>query len=569
MSPREPFSRAVAILRAILYLRISDLTDTSTSIPRQEKAGRGRADDLGADVIKVFKDEDKSGFHTYVNRPDWEAALTMLRERLADVLIVFKVDRATRQGIPQASEIIRIVYETGCRFISIADGIDSDNEGWEIQLTLAAHQAHKESKNTSIRVTDLRADERDEGRWMGSRPYGFIVTPERKLTPHPEESEIIRTVVAKLLDGQSLRSVAKWINDQGHDSPRWASRKQRIAQLEAKGEPLKAQKLREKPIKTPNSWSWPVVRQLVISPTLAGYLPHKGEVHRHTLTGEMVRISEEIISFADHTRLRSMFGSRVPVHWTRDATPGSKSKETGRAVTGLMSDYFDCGECGSRISYDTAFVRKGEVWPRYRCIRRHFSGRCPGVLISGTHADALVTEAMINRLGALDDDDPAILAIAQRWADMKHPDRKARRSQLEALIREEEQFLDRLEDEKLNGLFQGTRGEGRFKRRYDVSNGRLDGYEKELMELPEGQALDITFLRDTELFKEAWANWPLAERREIVGLVLERAWVFKARKTGVRPSFDRFRFWWVGEERPEGLTFPSTLAEADAKPAPA
>ncbi|WP_328621035.1 hypothetical protein [Streptomyces sp. NBC_00354] len=82
-------------------------------------------------------------------------------------------------------------------------------------------------------------------------------------------------------------------------------------------------------------------------------------------------------------------------------------------------------------------------------------------------------------------------------------------------------------------------------------------------------SLDITFLRDTELFKEAWANWPLAERREIVGLVLERAWVIKARKTGVRPSFDRFRFWWVGEERPEGLTFPTTLAEADAKPTPA
>ncbi|MET9693075.1 recombinase family protein [Streptomyces sp. NPDC006514] len=132
--------------------------------------GPGRGSDQGLQGRgKVFKGEDKSGFHTYVNRPDWEAALTMLRERLADVLIVFKVDRATRQGIPQASEIIRIVYETGCRFISIADGIDSNNEGWEIQLTLAAHQAHKESKNTSIRVTDLRADERDEGRWMGSR----------------------------------------------------------------------------------------------------------------------------------------------------------------------------------------------------------------------------------------------------------------------------------------------------------------------------------------------------------------------------------------------------------------
>ncbi|WP_338671762.1 hypothetical protein V1460_02120 [Streptomyces sp. SCSIO 30461] len=47
MSPREPFSRAISPLRAIPYLRISDLTDTSTSVPRQEKAGRTKAEDLG------------------------------------------------------------------------------------------------------------------------------------------------------------------------------------------------------------------------------------------------------------------------------------------------------------------------------------------------------------------------------------------------------------------------------------------------------------------------------------------------------------------------------------------
>ncbi|MFK0293604.1 recombinase family protein [Streptomyces sp. NPDC090442] len=553
-----------AMLRVILYCRISDLTDTSTSIPRQEKAGRAKTEDLDGEVVKVFTDEDKSGYHAYVERPDWDAALDMLRDRLADVLIVFKVDRATRQGIPQASEIIRVVYETGCRFISIADGIDSNNEGWEIQLTLAAHQAHKESKNTSIRVTDLRADERDEGRWMGSRPYGFLATPERKLVHNEAETEIIREIVKKLLDPAapaSLRSIARWLNEQGYDCPRWAHRKIRIARLEAKGEPLKAQKLREKPLKSPNSWSWPVVRQLVTSVVMAGYLPHKGEIYRHSLTGEMVRVGPEIISLADSTRLRAMFGKKVPVHWTRSAIPSSRSKATGRAVTGLLTDFLHCGECGARESYDAYWIRNGKPWPRYRCLRRQFAGRCPGTLMKGTYADEIVTHAVVSRLSLLDDDHPALLSIAERWADVQHPERVTRRRELEARIQEEEQFLDRLEDEKLNGLFKGTRGEARFRSRYDASNDRLEQYERELAEIPSGQALDITFLRDTVLLEEAWEDWPLSERREILGLVLERAWLFKARTSGVRPSMDRFRFWWVGDPEPTDIGVPMTLTE--------
>ena len=552
------------LLRAILYLRISDLTDTSTSVERQEKGGRRKADDLSASVVRVFKDEDKSGFHTYVRRPEWDAALDMLRQRLADILIVFKVDRATRQGIPQAAEIIQIVYQTGCRFISIADGIDSNNEGWELQLTLAAHQAHTESKNTSTRVTDLRADERDAGRWMGSRPYGFIVTPERKLELHKEEAKVIKAVVKLLLDPvepRTLRSVAKWLNEKGHDSPRWAGRKYRIAQLEAKGEPLKAQKLREKPLKTPNSWSWPTVRQLVTSVVMTGFLPHQGDIYRHSETGEMVRVGPEIISMADSTRLRALFGSRVPVHWTRSAVPGARSQDTKRPVTGLLVDYLYCGECGARETHDAYWVRNGKPWPRYRCNRRHFSGRCPGTLMKGPIADALVTHAVFEKLASMSDDDPGALAIAERWAELRHPDRVMRRRELEARIVDEEQFLNRLEDEKLEGLFRGTRGEARFRQRYDASQGRLEQYEAELASIPKAATLDVTPFHEIELFQEAWERYDLAEKREILGLVLNRAWLFKAPTSGVKPTLDRFRFWWVGEEEPKDIGVPMTITE--------
>jgi len=566
VSHREVRARAARpALRAILYLRISDLTDTSTSMARQEKAGRSKAHDLDAGVTQTFKDVDKSGYHAYVQRPGWEAALSTLRERRADVLIVFKVDRATRQGIPQASEIIRVVYETGCRFISLADGIDSEHEGWELQLTIAAHQAHRESKNAAFRVADLRADERDAGRWMGPRPYGFLVTPDRKLEVNEEEAEVIRSAVRKLLDGESLRSVAAWVNAEGHDSLRWASRKIRIAQLEAKGEPLKAEKLRGKPLQGPNSWSWPVVRNLVLSPLMTGYLPHKGEIHRHSLTGEMVRVGPEIIPLADHTRLRGMFGTRVPVHWTREAAPGSRSKATGRAATGLLSDFLHCDECGARMSYDAYWIRDGKPWPRYRCARRQMSGRCPGTLMKGDHADALVGGALIDHLNALADGSPALLALAERWADLRHPERRAQRRELQARIQNEEAYLDRMEDEKLNGLFRGERGERRFRRRYDACNERLEQYEEELAALDRAPAPDLAFVRDAELFEEAWKGRALNERREILGLALNRAWLFKARTSGVKPSVDRFRFWWAGEPEPTDVGLP-LLCVPDGRP---
>lgn len=565
MARLEAVARA---LRIILYLRISDLTDTSTSIPRQEKACRAKAETLGGEVVAAYKDEDKSGYHTHVERPAFNRALADLRERKADVLVVFKVDRATRQGIPQASEIIRLVYETGCRFISVSDGIDSEVDGWELQLTIAAHQAHRESKNTALRVADMRAHERDEARWMGQRPYGFRVTPERKLEIHPEEAEIVRAMVARLLDGHSLHEVARWLNDQQYDSPRWASHRQRIAQLEAKGEPLKAQRLREKPMKHANSWSWSAVRQLVTSPTMTGYLPYNDEIYRHSETGQNVRVGPEIVSMADWTRLRANFWHDTPPQLKRAATPGQKSQDSGRKIRGLLIDFLHCGECGSRMTCDMSRLRNGEMSHRYRCTRRRRAGRCPGVVVQGHTMDALVGSTVLHRLSALDYDDPAVLAVAQRWADQQHPERAARRAELEALIREEEQFLDRLEDEKLNGLFIGSRGEARFKRRYEASNERLTNYETELATIPDSQSLNVSFMETAELVAEAWDSSSLAEQRDFLRLVLERAWIFKPEAAGKRLSLDRVVFWFVGEPEPQGIGAPLSLAAEEPRRAP-
>ncbi|MFB9691269.1 recombinase family protein [Amycolatopsis plumensis] len=552
-------------LRVRLYLRISDLTDTSTSIARQEKAGHTKADALGATEVVVSKDEDKSGYDPNVSRPGFDEALEDMRTGRADVLIVYKVDRATRQGIAAASEIIKIVYSTGCRFISITDGIDSVNEGWEIQLVIAAQQAHKESKNTSIRVADLRAFERDAGRWMGSRPTGHRITPERKLTPHPCEAPMLRKACAQLLKGKTGTEVIQWLNRQGYDAPMWANRKERILTLEAKGEPLKAQKLREKPLKSVNSWKWNTLRQIILSPTIVGLMPHDGQIYRHSETGEPIRVGEEILKLEDWVRLCEMFGPDPEHKKRRAATPSNKSHETSRVATWLLKDYVACGECDSRIIFDTVRAH-GSLRPRYRCQtgQNTFGGKCPGCTMQGPALEQMVVDAMFTRLAALDYESPAVMAIAERWADRKHPDRVARRARLLSAIADEENFLDRLEEEKLNGLFQGSRGEQRFKRRYEGSTARLAQLESELAAIPEKSALDVGFINVLDELEAGWESSDLAAKRELLGLLVERVWIGKAPGRGRRPTLDRLTFWWVGEPEPHHPRQPKSITEAAA-----
>lgn len=553
---------------AIKYLRISDLTDTSTSIPRQDKDTNRRVLDLGGRVVSTFQDVDKSGYHTYVKRPGWDDALKAIRQGLGNLLIVFKVDRATRQGIPQAAEIIRLVYETGCRFMSIMDGIDSLHQGWELQLVFAADQAHKESKNTSGRVANMRADERDEGRWMGHRPYGWIVTPERKLRPHPVEAPRVRKMWELACAGKSRRAIASYANRHGWDSPRWASRKLRIEELEAKGEPLKAEKLRQKPLKYANSWGEKVIGQLLVSPTMIGYLPHKGEIYRHSVTGQPMKVMvdgvEPVLTISQWSHIKVMWGERVPWYHVRAATPGTRSAETQREVNSLLVDYLYCGECGSRMEHDSQYRRKGKVLPRYRCQRRADGGDCPGSLMYAEHADRLVAEAVLARISSLDHDDPVVIAIAERWAAQQNPERVEQRLTLEKLIHEEEKFLEQLEEEKLKGtMFKGKRGEERFRKKYDTANDRLEALEAELDAIPPDEALNVGFVDHLELLVESWKVSPLHERREFLALGVEKVWLHKARKVGVRPSADRFTYWYPGE--PEPLVGASHTLSDDSK----
>src|SRR5690242_17335288 len=89
--------------RAVLYLRLSELTDGSTSIVKQRDDLRALAEREGWDVVAEFVDEGISGRKSRVNAYE---ALSMIRNQRADVLVVWKFDRWSRQGLPALAALI-------------------------------------------------------------------------------------------------------------------------------------------------------------------------------------------------------------------------------------------------------------------------------------------------------------------------------------------------------------------------------------------------------------------------------------------------------------------------------
>lgn len=541
---------------AIRYHRISDLKDSSTSIERQEPKTLARMQALGAREHAVYADVDKSAFIPGVYRDDWEKGMEDLYAKRANLLIVVKVDRATRQGILQAAEIIRVVVMTGCRFVSIEDGIDSLNENWELSLAFAAHIAQRSSKDTSGRYSDARSHLRNQGIWIGKRPYGNVVTSAKKLLLEPFESQIQRNYAFAVLYGnKSTGWVADSLNDRGIDTPSWASRKRAIAKMERIGEPEKAAALREKPMKYPNHWSESTVRAMLTSPVLAGYLPHNGDFWHHPTTGEKVRCGEGVVSLGELLQLRELLGGRVG-HWERAQElrniPASRSQRTGQPASTEAMGYTACRECGAESTPDWKTPAANRA-AQYRCMRKAARGDCIGSGMVEHAVHKFIGNAIVSHIATLDPNDPKVLALAERWEAIKNPGLSLRFQEIDAELATEQAYIDKIDNEKLRGvMFSGPDGEKKYDRLHGQATERVSHLHAERARLKaEAKVLGTGFINQVEAVAEYWESAGLTERREMYALLIHKVWISKAPRLGAKPTPDRLTFWFVGEPEPE------------------
>lgn len=223
---------------AVIYCRISrDREGRGLSVERQEADCRALAERLGLTVGpgSVYVDNDVSASeYSRKKRPAYEKMMSLAEAGSIRVILGYSNSRLTRRPM-ELERLITAHDKTGVRFRTVVSGDDdlSTADGRMVARVKAAMDA-AESQRISERTKRAKQQARELGRPHGGvRPYGWgpivgqgfkrnRVTGEIENVDIrdysqvvPEEAAVISQIARDLLNGHSLISLVRDLNNRG------------------------------------------------------------------------------------------------------------------------------------------------------------------------------------------------------------------------------------------------------------------------------------------------------------------------------------------------------------------
>lgn len=207
--------------RAFGYVRLSMLTESTTSPERQREAIAALAKARGFELVETFEDLDVSGF-SGVDRPGLDSMLDRLSE--AEHVIVWKLDRLGRRTSKLLADVERM-DAAGVSLVSVSEGLDFGGPTGKLLLTMLGAVAEMESSNTSARTRSSQEYLASQGFWRGGRiPYGWRPVSagdgHRKLALDEAQAEVLRYMVDRVVDDDwSITALTADLHERGVKPP--------------------------------------------------------------------------------------------------------------------------------------------------------------------------------------------------------------------------------------------------------------------------------------------------------------------------------------------------------------
>ena len=197
--------------RCVIYVRVSKRRGDQTSLSSQRKECEQFATMMGWVIVFVFVEEGKSAYRKNSRRPQFDAAMSMIERKQADVFLVWKLDRFYRDGTEFQKAWNRI-DESGALFASVMEPhIDTTSASGRQYLSNLAFAAEIESENRSQRTTAWHNERNsyESGAAVngGPRPFGYDRTGKSKMAINESEAKLIRTAAKRFVAGESLRGI--------------------------------------------------------------------------------------------------------------------------------------------------------------------------------------------------------------------------------------------------------------------------------------------------------------------------------------------------------------------------
>ena len=269
-------------MRLLLAARLSQLADRQTGLDTQDEDSRHWATANGHTIVGVAADHISGRVSPFRRKHlgPWLSDPKLMATY--DGILATKIDRLTRKR----DWDIRQWAEDHDKKILIASpelqwppepGDLSTSLIWDNLVNLAV----AEWENTSLRYLRMQKALRQQGYFVGKKPYGYRIVElgdHKTLEPDPVTGAIVRGMAKRYLEGQSLRQIVDWLNSSAIPAPQ--PPRKRIGK----------------------GWEPTAVNRILRNPAIIGRVQVKGRTALKV---------EPLISVEDYRRIQDMLDSRA------------------------------------------------------------------------------------------------------------------------------------------------------------------------------------------------------------------------------------------------------------------
>ncbi|MGL6235706.1 MAG: recombinase family protein [Segniliparus sp.] len=385
--------------RALIDIRLSRLTDATTSPERQLDDSRTLCEQRDYVIVGSVEDLDVSATLTSpFERPalqEWigDGKNDHGRMHEIDVLVFWRMDRVVRH-VFDILDLMRWCQAHSVKLVSVKEPfLDFDSPYGMHSAMSIAWVAQMESAANSERSSSAARFNTRAGKFRGGTPpWGYL--PDKssgqwRYAPDPVQVAAILEAVTRILDGESLRSVAHDFTARGELTPR-----DRFAQ--AQGREVKGYqwqiRVMQRALKSPTLLGQIVVREAATDDEGRALRNHRGRKIAGPQTvvrdddGSPVVRSEPILTRDVFDRLQAELQSRG-----QGQRKGQREKSDS-----LLLRVLSCGECG-RPMYRHAGDQGRQQ--RYRCASSVNREPCGNRSVTLDHADTFLNENLLDLFG--------------------------------------------------------------------------------------------------------------------------------------------------------------------------
>ena len=343
------------------YCRISvddELNKENTSIENQKAIIEDYVKtNFPNSELDFYEDRDKSGY-TFEQREGYQKMRRKLFRNQYDILIIKDLSRFSRRNGAGLVEL-EALRDEGIRIIAIGDNIDyPTNDDWlRIQIYFLMNEMPV--TDTSKKVRNVIKRRQQDGKWICSVPYGYVITNSKTMAfeIEPTEAVVVRKVFELYNQGWGYKRIANYLTDQHIPTPRMNER----ARKEARGE--------ECHLKAKPQWSIATIQGILTNDFYIGTL-RQGKYTRKKINGKDIKRdeSDHIIFLKNH---EPIIDYRVYATAQNAMQERTRNNYRGtRIYTNAYSGLMVCGDCGSPMFP----MSRSDLKEAYRCGEYHKRG---------------------------------------------------------------------------------------------------------------------------------------------------------------------------------------------------